>query len=89
MAIRVLAAVGGERYLRRRMKSLPCPICKKPSAPRAENASFPFCSTRCRQVDLGKWLGEEYRVPDRAEEDAEDERPTMEPLEGDEPPHTH
>ncbi|HEY4239286.1 MAG TPA: DNA gyrase inhibitor YacG [Kofleriaceae bacterium] len=40
-----------------------CPICKKPAAPRAENARFPFCSERCRLVDLGRWLGEEYRVP--------------------------
>jgi len=27
------------------------------------NRAFPFCSDRCRLVDLGKWLGEEYRVP--------------------------
>jgi endogenous inhibitor of DNA gyrase (YacG/DUF329 family) len=40
-----------------------CPICRKPAAPRAENRSFPFCSDRCRLVDLAKWLGEEYRVP--------------------------
>lgn len=26
---------------------------------------YPFCSARCQLVDLGKWLGEEYRVPDR------------------------
>jgi hypothetical protein len=41
----------------------PCPICKKPVLPRAENRAFPFCSDRCRLVDLAKWLGEEYRVP--------------------------
>ncbi len=40
---------------------LPCPICGK------ENDYFadplgPFCSSRCKLVDLGKWLGEEYRV---------------------------
>ncbi|HLL53708.1 MAG TPA: DNA gyrase inhibitor YacG [Myxococcaceae bacterium] len=53
-----------------------CPICRKPSAPRAANPSYPFCSPRCRTVDLGKWLGEEYRVPDRAGgEDREDELP--------------
>jgi endogenous inhibitor of DNA gyrase (YacG/DUF329 family) len=40
----------------------PCPICKKPAAPRAENKAFPFCSARCKQVELGKWLSEEYRV---------------------------
>lgn len=26
---------------------------------------FPFCSTRCQLVDLGRWLGDEYRIPDR------------------------
>lgn len=40
-----------------------CPICGKPSLPRARNRAFPFCSDRCRLVDLGKWLGEDYRVP--------------------------
>jgi endogenous inhibitor of DNA gyrase (YacG/DUF329 family) len=40
-----------------------CPICEKPVAPRAENPAFPFCSDRCRLVDLAKWLGEEYRIP--------------------------
>lgn len=40
-----------------------CPICKKKAAPRAKNPSFPFCSPRCKSVDLGKWLSEEYRVP--------------------------
>ncbi|HSN91656.1 MAG TPA: DNA gyrase inhibitor YacG [Anaeromyxobacteraceae bacterium] len=40
-----------------------CPTCRRPAAPRAENPAFPFCSERCRLVDLGKWLGEEYRIP--------------------------
>jgi endogenous inhibitor of DNA gyrase (YacG/DUF329 family) len=41
---------------------VPCPICGRPAAPRADNRSFPFCSPRCKTVDLGKWLSEEYRV---------------------------
>jgi endogenous inhibitor of DNA gyrase (YacG/DUF329 family) len=41
----------------------PCPICKQPVAPRAGNRAFPFCSDRCRLLDLGKWLGGDYRVP--------------------------
>ncbi len=45
-----------------------CPICKSPVAPRLENPFFPFCSKRCSLIDLGKWLGEDYRVPDRKEE---------------------
>jgi uncharacterized protein len=48
-----------------------CPICDRPAPPRTENASFPFCSPRCKQVELGKWLKEEYRVPTSATEDDE------------------
>jgi hypothetical protein len=40
-----------------------CPVCGKPVAPRPANRAFPFCSDRCRLVDLAKWLGEEYRIP--------------------------
>lgn len=36
-----------------------CPICSKPSAPEFK----PFCSARCKQVDLGRWFGERYAVP--------------------------
>lgn len=53
-----------------------CPSCKKPVATRAAgNATYPFCSPRCRAVDLGRWLGEEYRVPDRQADEREDELP--------------
>ena len=38
-----------------------CPICRKPVAPGTETR--PFCSSRCRMVDLGRWLKGEYRVP--------------------------
>ena len=42
-----------------------CPTCKKAVAPRAvrAEAAFPFCSERCRLIDLGRWLGDEYRIP--------------------------
>lgn len=36
-----------------------CPICGKP----AEDKYKPFCSARCAQIDLGRWLNESYRVP--------------------------
>jgi len=39
-----------------------CAICGKPVPPRPANPSFPFCCARCRLIDLGKWLGEEYRI---------------------------
>lgn len=40
----------------------PCSICKRPVAPRSVNRSYPFCSDRCRLIDLSKWLGGEYRI---------------------------
>lgn len=52
-----------------------CPICRKPAAPRADNPSFPFCSPRCKTVDLGKWLNEDYRVPVEEESDEVHESP--------------
>lgn len=36
----------------------PCPICGKPPQP----ACAPFCSSRCADIDLHRWLGETYRV---------------------------
>jgi endogenous inhibitor of DNA gyrase (YacG/DUF329 family) len=39
-----------------------CPTCGKPVEWRAENRFRPFCSERCKQIDLGAWANEEYRV---------------------------
>lgn len=53
-----------------------CPICNAEVKPRSDNPVFPFCSPRCKTIDLGKWLNEEYRVPapdDEMGEEAEDE----------------
>jgi len=54
-----------------------CPSCEKPVLARAENPMFPFCSARCRAIDLGKWLGEEFRVPDGSADEQEDELPPV------------
>ena len=40
-------------------KPKPCPICGKPRS----DAFAPFCSSRCRDRDLAKWLGDGYAVP--------------------------
>jgi hypothetical protein len=47
--------------LRRRR---PCPICGKP----AQQKYHPFCSKRCADVDLGRWLGERYAIPSKDDE---------------------
>ena len=49
-----------------------CPICEEPVKPRGENEAFPFCSDRCKMVDLGKWMSEDYRVPATDEESRSD-----------------
>lgn len=41
-----------------------CPICAKPVPWSPESAYRPFCSQRCRQIDLGAWAAETYRVAD-------------------------
>ena len=48
-------------------KAKPCPICGKP----ATEASRPFCSERCRDVDLNRWLSNSYAIP-AAKDDDED-----------------
>ncbi|MFW6161118.1 MAG: DNA gyrase inhibitor YacG [Planctomycetota bacterium] len=42
-----------------------CPICREPVAPTAP--CFPFCSRRCKLIDLGRWLGGEYRIEEPLE----------------------
>ena len=61
----------------------PGPSCRRPAPPRAENAEFPFCSARCRAVDLGRWLTEAYRIPTTAPELEEDEAPVVADPDGD------
>jgi endogenous inhibitor of DNA gyrase (YacG/DUF329 family) len=39
-----------------------CPVCREPVSPPPDNRAFPFCATRCRQVDLGRWLTGQYTV---------------------------
>ncbi len=51
---------------------LRCPTCKHAVLPRAQNPGFPFCSVRCKEVDLGRWLGEEFRIPDASAAEDED-----------------
>jgi hypothetical protein len=40
-----------------------CPQCGKPVPWSTENRYRPFCSERCRLIDLGQWASESYRVP--------------------------
>ncbi|WP_414896494.1 DNA gyrase inhibitor YacG [Rhodovulum sp. YEN HP10] len=53
-----------------------CPVCKKPTDP----AYRPFCSRRCADVDLGRWLTGGYALPgDPAEPIEPDDAPPPSP----------
>lgn len=56
----------------------PCPICGKPSS----QAHHPFCSGRCADIDLNRWLSGAYAIP--AEAVSEDEEETVPTEDGDE-----
>jgi len=62
---------------RKRVVKLRCPSCKNPVKNGAPD--FPFCSERCRLVDLGKWASGAYvistPVPDTSDSAAENRRP--------------
>ena len=58
----------------RRPAAAGCPICGNAAA----EGVRPFCSRRCADIDLGRWLTEQYRIPAPpadAEDDAPPERP--------------
>ena len=63
-------------------KSKNCPICDKATAPKALNRFAPFCSRRCADLDLGKWLKGSYAIPGPPEEaDSEGKAPIQDPEE--------
>lgn len=57
-----------------------CPSCGKP-VQWQDNPHRPFCSERCKLLDLGKWVSEEYRVPGKpvpiADENQKDAEPDV------------
>ena len=56
-------------------KAKPCAICGKPRV-----AEFsPFCSRRCADIDLGRWLKGSYVIPGRPEESEDEEPPPPSP----------
>ena len=41
-------------------RTIPCPMCE--ASVTADCPTFPFCSPRCRALDLGNWLDERYQL---------------------------
>ena len=54
-------------------KTVPCPTCGKPALWSPENRWRPFCSERCKLIDLGEWFKEEHRIPGEHQPLADDE----------------
>jgi len=54
---------------RERTLNLRCPICKKPV--KNKDAEFPFCSDRCRTIDLGKWASGGYVISSPVQDTAD------------------
>jgi endogenous inhibitor of DNA gyrase (YacG/DUF329 family) len=44
-------------------KLVRCPTCSGDSVYAASNPYRPFCSTRCKDIDLGAWANEDFRMP--------------------------
>lgn len=44
------------------LSHVPCPTCNKPVAWSPHSKWRPFCSERCRLLDLGEWLDENHRI---------------------------
>jgi endogenous inhibitor of DNA gyrase (YacG/DUF329 family) len=63
------------------MMKVRCPICDKKmdgQGPK-EWPDWPFCSSRCKLIDLGRWLGEEYRLKTTTEEAGHQDENTRPP----------
>ena len=56
------------------MRKVKCPRCKKIVAWSDNNPFKPFCSARCRLLDLGAWASEKHRIPGETPLQLDDEK---------------
>lgn len=54
------------------IQTVKCPHCRK-EAPLVGNPFRPFCSERCKMIDLGTWASEGYRIPGEKAPQRDDE----------------
>ena len=54
-------------------RTVSCPRCGAPVQWGAESPFRPFCSERCKMIDLGAWASEEYRVAVKGDDDTNPE----------------
>jgi endogenous inhibitor of DNA gyrase (YacG/DUF329 family) len=45
------------------VKTVPCPTCQRPVEWLPESPFRPFCSERCKLIDLGAWFSEQHAIP--------------------------
>ena len=55
-------------------KQVACPTCKKLAVYDTNNPYRPFCSERCKMIDLGDWANENYKIPDNKPAELDDEQ---------------
>jgi uncharacterized protein len=60
-----------------------CPHCARPVEWTPASVFRPFCSERCRLIDLGEWLAEGHRIPERTD------APSDDPQQSQDEPATH
>jgi endogenous inhibitor of DNA gyrase (YacG/DUF329 family) len=51
-----------------------CPTCRRPVEWSEASKYRPFCSDRCRLIDLGAWLTEQHKIPDESGSEGEEAR---------------
>lgn len=56
-----------------------CPQCRQPSSLEASNRYRPFCSERCKLLDLGEWFAEKHSIPVTESDADPDESPDPSP----------
>ncbi len=54
-----------------------CPNCEKPTRLDENNLYRPFCSERCKLIDLGQWADESYKIPEPNFPDLDSKKPTI------------
>jgi len=57
------------------VKKVKCPTCSKMAEWSTDNPYRPFCSERCKQIDLGAWAEEKYTIPGASANEPQDDKP--------------
>ncbi|RMX00578.1 DNA gyrase inhibitor YacG [Legionella jordanis] len=53
------------------VEKIVCPTCASPNTWQKENSFRPFCSERCKLIDLGEWASESRKIPGSSMTDAQ------------------